>query len=785
MFVNYLKITFRNLVRNKTYHFLNIAGLAVGIASAALILLWVEDELSFNHFFANLDHLYVVKDKQTYEGKTFVFDATPGPLAQAMKAEIPGIRAVARSSWDNFELFTLGDKSIYENGLYVDPPFLKMFSVPLIRGNADGALSQLHSLVISEKMARKFFGSIDVVGKTLKVNNKHEYFVSGVFSDLPRNVSIRFDWLLSFKIMEDQSEWMKQWGNNGIITYAETEPNADLAAINKPLYGFIQTKSSGTIAKMMLYPLTRHRLYNNFDDNGNEKEGMIKNVRMFSLIAWIILIIACINFMNLATARSEKRAKEVGIRKVTGATRQKLIVQFISESLLLSFVSMLLAVLIIFLTLPAFNTLVNKHLTLRLFESMHLVTLLTLTLVCGLMAGSYPAFYLSSFKPVLVLKGARMKGGSAGFIRKALVILQFSVSVILIICTTIVYQQIQYGKDRDLGFKKERQITTTLQGNMKEHFGAIKNELLGTGVVESACVSNSQVLHMGSNTSDFTWEGKAPDKQVLITIEAISSDYFTTQGMQLLKGRSFYENQKTDSNSVIINETLEKVIHNKNILGSVINWNNSKLTVVGVVKDFISNSVYAPPPPLILYSDLSNVNVMTIRFKADADLTTALPRVEKVIKAGNPGFPFNYQFTDDEFDRLFRSVTLIGKLAGIFAALAIMISCLGLFGLASFTAERRTKEIGVRKVLGASVSGIAGLLSADFLKPVMLSVVIAFPVSWWMMFNWLKDYEYRTVIHWWVFALTGILVLGIALATVIFQSVRAATANPVKSLRTE
>jgi len=785
MFVNYLKITFRNLIRNKTYNFLNIAGLAVGIACAALILLWVEDELSYNHFFPNRESLYIVKDKQTYEGKTFVFDATPGPLAQAMKAEIPGIRAVARSSWDNFVLFSLGDKSIYETGLYVDPPFLKMFSVPFIKGNADGALSQLHFLVISRKMAMKFFGSTDVVGKTLKVSNKQDYIVSGVFSDLPENVSVKFEWLLSFKIMEDQNEWMTHWGNNGIITYAQAEPHADVSVVNKSLYGFIQTKNSETIAKMMLYPLTRFRLYNSFDDSGNEKEGLIKNVRMFTLIAWIILIIACINFMNLATARSEKRAKEVGIRKVNGATRQKLIFQFISESLLLSIVSMLLAVLIIFLTLPAFNNLVHKHLELRLFQSLHLVALMAITLVCGVMAGSYPAFYLSSFKPALVLKGARMKGSSAGFIRKALVILQFSVSVMLIICTTIIYQQIRFGKDRDLGFKKENQINITLQGRMKEHFGAIKNDLLGTGAVESVCVSNSQVLHMGSNTSDFSWEGKSPDKQVLITIEGISSDYIATQGMQLTKGRCFYENPKSDSSNVIINETLEKIIGNKNILGLVINWGNKKLTVVGVVKDFISNDVYARPSPLIFYSDLSDVNTMTIRFKTGTELNSALSRVEKVLKSNNPGFPFNYDFTDEEFNRLFKAETLIGKLAGIFASLAIMISCLGLFGLASFTAERRTKEIGVRKVLGASVAGITNLLSTDFLKPVVLSVIIAFPVSWWVMFNWLKDYEYRTAIHWWVFALAGLLVIGIALATVIFQSVRAAMANPVKSLRTE
>lgn len=785
MFKNYLKITFRNILRNKTYSLLNVFGLAIGIACAALILLWVEDELNYNHFFPNRNNLYIVKDKQTYEGKTSVFDATPGPLAQAIKTEIPGIKKTARSTWGNEMLFSLADKSIYENGRYVDAEFLKMFSIPFIKGNAATAFTQLHSVVVSEEMAKKFYGSTDIIGKTLKVDNKQDYVVSGVFKDLPENVSLKFSWLISFKVYEEQNKWLTQWGSNGLITYAETDPNANVAVINKPLYGFVQTKAPQTNAKMMLYPFNRIRLYNSFDNNGNEKGGLIKNVRLFSLIAWIILIIACINFMNLATARSEKRAKEVGIRKVMGATKQKLVTQFISESVLLSFLSMLLAIGIILLILPAFNGLVHKDLELRLFQPLHLVGFVVIALICGIIAGSYPAFYLSSFNPALVLKHAKIKTGSAAFVRKALVVIQFSASVVLIICTTVIYQQIQYGKERDLGFKKDNLITTWLQGNMKKHFSAIKNDLLNTGVVENASISNSNVLSMGSNTSDFSWEGKAPDKQILITVEGISAEYISTQGMQLSKGRGFYENLKADSNNIIINETLEKSIKNKNIIGSVINRGSQKYTVVGVVKNFVSNDVYRPVDPLIMFADTSNTNVMSIRMKANTNLTAALAEVEKVVKVNNPGYPFSYEFVDDVFGRLFKAETLIEKLAGIFAALAIIISCLGLFGLASFTAERRTKEIGVRKILGASISGITGLLSKDFLRPVLISVVIAFPVSWWLMIDWLKDYEYKINIHWWVFVLAGLMVLVIALATVSFQSIKAAVANPVKSLRTE
>ena len=785
MFKNYLKITFRNILRNKTYSLLNVFGLAIGIACAALILLWVEDELNYNHFFPNRNNLYIVKDKQTYEGKTSVFDATPGPLAKAIKAEIPGIKATARLTWGNDMLFSLADKSIFENGRYVDAAFLNMFSIPFIKGNAATAFTQLHSVVVSEEMAKKFYGTTDIIGKTLKVDNKQDYVVSGVFKDLPENVSLKFNWLISFKVYEEQNNWLTQWGNNSLITYVETDPNANVEAINKPLYGFVQTKAPQTNAKMMLYPFNRIRLYNSFDNNGNEKGGLIKNVRLFSLIAWIILIIACINFMNLATARSEKRAKEVGIRKVMGATKQKLVTQFISESVLLSFLSMLLAIGIILLILPVFNGLVHKDLSLRFFQPLHLVGFVVISLICGIIAGSYPAFYLSSFNPALVLKHAKIKTGSAAFVRKALVVIQFSASVVLIICTTVIYQQIQYGKERDLGFKKDNLITTWLQGNMKKHFSAIKNDLLNTGVVENVSISNSNVLSMGSNTSDFSWEGKAPDKQILITVEGISAEYISTQGMQLSKGRSFYENIKADSNNIIINETLEKSIKNKNIIGSVINRGSQKYTVVGVVKNFVSNDVYRPVDPLIMFADTSNTNVMSIRMRANTNLTAALAEVEKVVKANNPGYPFSYEFVDDVFGRLFKAETLIEKLAGIFAALAIIISCLGLFGLASFTAERRTKEIGVRKILGASVSGITRLLSKDFLKPVLISVVIAFPVSWWLMIDWLKDYEYKINIHWWVFVLAGLMVLVIALATVSFQSIKAAVANPVKSLRTE
>jgi len=788
MFRNYLKTSIRNLWKNRGYSFLNIAGLAIGIACAALIFLWVEDELTFDHYFSNRDNLYNVKDQQTYDGTTFTFDATPGPMAAAMKQEIPGIKNTARCTWGNQLLFSYGDKAIYDQGNYVDAPFLSMFQLQFIKGSPSKAFTQLNSLVVNETMANKFFGTADVLGKTLKVNNKEDYVITGVIKDLPKNVSFKFDWLAPFKIYENNNQWLQQWGNNGVITYVETEPNANIDAINNKLHGYIQTKMPEAIAKMSIYPMNRWRLYNNFDTNGKEKEGRIKYVNLFSLIAWIILIIACINFMNLATARSEQRAREVGVRKVLGAGKGKLIGQFIGESLIMAFISAFLAVIIVYVVLPAFNMLVEKQLIVDILNPVHIGALLSIAILCGLIAGSYPAFYLSSFNPVTVLKGLKLKSGaSAGFIRKSLVIVQFTISVVLIISTIIIYQQLQHVKDRDLGYNKEGLVYTTLSGKMKENFGVIKNDLIRTGVVQNASLSNSQVLQLGSNTGDFDWQGKDPNKQVLITVEGVNPEYVSTMGMHLKSGRDFYSDIKSDSNNIIINEALAKLLGKKDVVGSVVtrNGGKEKYTIVGVINDFVYNSMYSPAAPLILYFDTSNVNFLTVRFKQDADLKTALAKVESVVKSDNPGYPVEFNFVDEQFNQLFKTETLIGKLASVFAVLAIIISCLGLFGLAAYTAERRTKEIGIRKVLGASAQGLAGLLSKDFIQLVAISCLIAFPVAWWMMHNWLHDYEYRVEISWWIFIAAGLLAIFIALITVSFQAIRAAFMNPVKSLRTE
>jgi predicted permease len=788
MFKNYFKTALRNLWKTKGYSFLNIAGLAIGISCAALIFLWIEDELTYNHYFSNGQNIYKIKDRQTYDGTTFVFDATPGVLAQSMKAEIPGIKTTARTTWGERGLFSLGDKAIYEQGLYVDSGFFSIFHFEFIRGNPVHAFSQLHSLIITETMANKFFGTTDVIGKALKVDNDKDFFINGVIKDLPENASFHEDhWFAPFKIYEDKNQWLQSWGNNGVITYVETEPRANIAAINKRLDGYVETKTKDAIARMSIYSMNRWRLYDSFDKNGYEKQGRIKYVNLFSLIAWIILIIACINFMNLATARSEQRAREVGVRKVMGAGKRKLIVQFIGESIMTAFISALVAVAIIYLALPAFNTLVEKHLSVELTNPLHIGALLSITLLCGLIAGSYPAFYLSSFKPIVVLKGLKLKtGASAGFIRKALVVTQFTISVILIISTILIYQQIQHAKNRDLGYNKNDLVSMELQGKMLDNFDPIKNDLLETGLVENASLSSQNELQYGSNSGDFGWQGKDPNKQLLVSVDYVSPEFISTAGMHLIDGRNFYPKAAVDSNNIIINETLAKAMNMKNVVGSIVTrGDGSKYTVVGVVKDFIYNNMYTAPAPLIIFCYPAYANFLSARFKPNTNLQADVAKMETVIKKDNPGYPVEYKFVDEEFDQYFKAETLIGKLAGVFATLAIIISCLGLFGLAAYTAERRTKEIGIRKVLGASASGLAGLLSKDFVQLVSISCLIAFPVAWWMMHSWLKDFEYRVQISWWIFLAAGVLAILIALVTVSFQAIKAAMANPVKSLRTE
>jgi ABC-type antimicrobial peptide transport system permease subunit len=784
----YFKTAFRNLWKNRTYSLLNISGLAIGITCAALIFLWVEDEKTFNHNFANHDSLYRIMQNEATDAGISTKSPTPGPLAAALKTDIPGIKNSGRLSWAMDELVVVDNKSIKENGIYADPSIATMFSLNFKYGKAPDALNEPQSVIISETLADKFFGKENPVGKTLKMNGKSAYSVdglytiTGVFADLPANCSYHFQWVSPYETWENANPWAKPWSNNMAETIVELNSPADATVINKKLINYLSTKIEGSKNQCFLFSMNDWNLRDQFE-NGVQTGGKIKYVHLFSSIAIIILLIACINFMNLATARSEQRAKEVGVLKVMGAGRGRLIGKFIGESIFMSFIAVVLAIVMLYLLMPAYNSLVQKKLSPDLSDPFHITILLAITLVAGLVAGSYPAFFLSSFNPVKVLKGIRIKNSKAViFIRKGLVITQFSASVILIICTVIIYLQIQYIKNRDIGYNKNGLVYMDLQGAMKDHFSVIKNELIATGYVENAATGLHDALHVYSYGSGFSWAGKEPNLKVPIHSNVVSPEYISTMRLKLTSGRDFYEGN-VDSGSVVINESMAKLMATEGKAGSILNVGKNNLRIVGVIKDFIFNNIYGSGSPLVLICGNYSATVMALRFKQNANITQALAKTEAVMKKQNPGYPFEYRFADEDFNKMFTSESLIGKLAGVFALLAIFISSLGLFGLAAYSAERRTKEIGIRKVLGASVSGLAGMLSREFIQLSVLSCLIGFPVAQWIMHNWLQNYEYRTVIHWWVFALAGAAAVTVALMTVSFQAIKAAIANPVKSLK--
>ncbi len=793
MIKNYFKTSIRNLLKNKGYSFLNIFGLAIGIACAGLIFLWVEDEVSYDAFNAKKDNLYFIRENQKYDTYTATFGSTPGPLAPAMQAEIPGIANTCRLTDYDATLFTIGDKTMYAGGIYTELSLFSMFTFPFIEGDAKSVFKQRYSLVVTEKTAKKFFGTAqNVVGKTVRVDNTQDYIVTGVIKDIPKNSSLQFEWAAPFEIAYNQSPWQHEWGNNSLSTYVELKPGVDVASVNKKLYNFIQQRIPDAIARPFLWNMSQWHLYDDFENGVATGGGQIEYVRLFSIIAWIILFIACINFMNLATARSEQRAKEVGVRKVLGAGKQRLISQFIGEALFMAFLAAIAAVVIMCLVLPLFNTLVQKQLVLGLLLPSHVIALLLITITCGLVAGSYPSLYLSSFNPVFVLKGIKLKDGSAAFVRKGLVVMQFSISIILIISTVIVFQQIQHVKNRDIGFDRRNLIEADALGNLANYYNAMRHDLLNSGIVENVALSNHTMLYGGNNTGSFTWEGKAPKAQILISTRYVTPEYISTSGMKLLAGRGFIttDSAETKNLNVIITKAFEKLMGKGSAVGKIIrqegDTSNSYVTVVGVTNDYVYGNMYGTPDPVMfLCASPAHTNKMYLRLKPQQDTKQALAKIEAVMKTNNPAYPFNYRFVDEQFNWMFQNEALISKLSRVFAALAIVISCLGLFGLAAFTAERRAKEIGVRKVLGASVPGIASLVSKDFLKLVAVACLVSFPVAWWIMNSWLNNYQYRVGISWWIFLIAAVVAIVIAILTVGYQSIKAAVANPVKSLRSE
>ncbi|MFD2587490.1 ABC transporter permease [Croceitalea marina] len=792
MFKNYLKIAWRNLLKNKGYSALNIFGLAIGITCACLILLWVEDEVNYDSVFPKRDLVYYVPTNQTFEGEVYTYNVTPGPLAKDLKEEVPGI-AKSAATFGEKMLLTNGETGINRFGRYVQPDFLEIFSLNFLEGELKTALSRPDGIVLTQKTAIALFGTDkNVLNKVVQLNSEFSFTVTGIIQDLPSTITYKFDWLIPFQrfqLGQENMAWAEQYGGNFADTFVELTPNSDFKTVDSKVRKMIASKieyATEVPNEAFLHSIKDWHLRSEFEE-GKIVGGRVTLVRSLTFIALIILLIACINFMNLSTARSGKRANEVGVRKVLGSSKKRLIGQFMTEAIILASIAALLSIVLVMVLLPSFNSLVDKQIEFRLSSPMHLFSLLSITLICGLLAGWYPALYLSSFRPAKVLKGAGYSEGNANVIRKGLVVAQFSVSIVFIVCSTIIYQQIQHVSTRDVGYSKETLLNLPVSGNMIEKFEPIKEEMIASGLIHNVALTNANMLTGGFNGQGYRWQGGQNSENVLVRYRFVSPNFFSTVGLNLLEGRSFNNNAMIDSTNVIITQSFAKLMGEDSAIGKTITDENINYNVVGIVNDYVYGDVYGNnnTGPVIFYSYSDNANTMYINIKPKSSKTDALAAIENVLKKYNPGFPFEYRFEDDLFNARFRNEELVGELAKIFAVLAIIISCLGLFGLAAYTAEQRKKEIGVRKVLGSSVSGIVKLLSKDFMGLVVIALLIAIPLSWWFMRSWLESFAYKITMSPWVFLAAGIVAIGIALLTVSFQAIKAAVANPVKSLRTE
>ncbi|POY38562.1 hypothetical protein C3K47_03975 [Solitalea longa] len=786
MLKNYFKTAWRNLLNNKLFSFINIMGLALGMTCSLLIMLWVKDELAMDKFHANDSRLYRVMENQFFSGAISTFPSTPGIFAENVVKDIPEIQMASQFLWEEEPLFTVNDTFDKEKGRYVQKDFLKMFSFKLTKGDVATALARPDAVVLSKKLADKYFKGQDPMGKMIRIDNRENVIVTGVLDEIPKSSSLKFDFLMSFDLWAKQNTWAKDWGNNGPRCYVMLAPNTSLEKVNAKLKGYIKSKNKGSNVEVFLQNYGESYLYSNWED-GKPNGGRIEYVRIFSVVAIVILLIACINFMNLATARSLKRSREIGVRKVVGASKRQLIGQFIGESLLVSFMAMGAALLIVLFILPSFNALTDKQLALNFGDASFWSTIILLTLLTGIISGSYPALFMSSLKPIVVLKGALKINPSAAFFRKALVVFQFSLSIILILGMIVVYRQIDFIHNKNLGFAREDLLFIPLEGELAKNFPTFKQELLKQPGIKNVTSASSSPLEVGSSTQGVTWPGKDTTKLILFSSNPISYDYINTMGIQLVNGRDFSNGYGTDTLNYLVNEAAARKIGYKDPVGKELTMWGDKGTIIGVMKDFHHNSLHVPIEPLILRlvkKDWGYGSFVIIRSEA-GKTKQALASMEKMVKQFNPGFPFRYNFTDQEISKTYKTEFTVNKLSRYFAFLAIFISCLGLFGLVTFTAEQRTKEIGVRKVLGASVPGILAMLSKDFLRLVLIAIVIASPLAWWAMHKWLQDFAYRIDIGWSVFVIADFAAIAIAMLTVSFQAVKAARANPVKSLRTE
>jgi ABC-type antimicrobial peptide transport system permease subunit len=789
MFRNYFNIAWRSLQRNLSYSFINLAGLSIGIASTLLILLWVHDEVTFNTGFSNYESIHLVKVNINADNGIITGSLTPYPLKEFM---LQDSRVNKMSiSIGQAALLSVGDKKLSKVGFDASEDFLNMFDFPVIHGQREGALNDVMSIVLTQSTAVALFGTDDVVGKmvTVKIEQPEELKITAVIADPPSNTSFsNIQFLLSFKYFERTAPWLmyarENWTNNSFNIHVQLHPGASVDAVDKTIKNIVKEKTNNTVnAELFLHPMSRWRLYNDFK-NGKEAGGLIDYVILFSCIGVFVLLMACINFMNLATARSQHRAREVGVRKSVGSSRFQLIVQFMGESLIMATLSLLLGIVLVEVALPFYNTLVNKSLSMPYTMIQFWIFAFGLILITGIVAGSYPALYLSGFKPAKILKGNTAADGKGSSPRQFLVVVQNSFAILLITGSTIVYLQISHLKNREPGYDRENLMLLWSNVDIEKNYHALKEELVSTGAAVAMTKSNSPVTRIFAS-SKIDWPGMSPGEHLEATNIATEYDYTKTLGVKLLEGRDFSPEFPSDTSAILINKAAMEAMGLSSPIGQKIDMWQQHWTIIGVMDNVLMGSGSQEIQPLVMTMDPTWSSTITIRLPKSNELTSAVSKVESVFKKYNPDYPFEYRFADEEFEKKFSTIEMTSKLSAIFTVLAIFITALGLFGMAAFTAEQRTKEIGIRKVLGASIGSVLMLLSKDFSKMVFFAFIVATPLAWWISNNFLQQYQIRIAMPFWVFPLAGMLSLAITIIIAVSQGLKAAKANPVKSLRSE
>lgn len=796
MIKNHLLIAVRTLRKNPGYSFISITGLAVGMAVALLIGLWIWGELTFNKYHKNYDRVAQVWQHNSYNGVKTSGTANPHLMAEEIRNNFDSdFKYVLQSTWNFSRILTVGDKIFNKPGMYWEPQVIDMLSLKLLRGAADQALKDPYSIILSESVAKAFFGDADPMGQTMRINNSSYVKVTGVYEDIPHNSNFReMSWVMPWELYVIESDFIKYmrnpWGNNFTQTWAQIADNADMEQVSAKIINVKYNKLSNETEKsskpeVFLHPMSRWHLYSEFK-NGQNSGGRKEFVWLFGIIGSFVLLLACVNFMNLSTARSEKRAKEVGIRKSIGSGRSQLIGQFFSESLLVALLAFVVSLLLVQLALPFFNQVADKKLILLWHYPLFWMIGIGFSIFTAIIAGSYPALYLSSFRPVKVLKGTFRAGKNASLPRKVLVVFQSAVSVTLIIGTIIVFKQIDFAKNRPIGYDRNGLINIPqITDDIHKHFDAVRHELISSGAILEITESGSPLTQIWDRNGGFTWRGKDPALAVNFANNGVTYEYGKTVGWTFKEGRDFSREHGTDSLAFVINEAAAKFLGFENPIGEELTWNNKPYTIIGVINDMIVESPYKAIHPHLFHTDSSRGNVVILKLNPEKSSQGSLDKIREVVAKYSPSSPFEYQFVDEDYARKFEGEVRIGNLASFFAILAIFVSSLGIFGLASFVAEQRTKEIGVRKVLGASVINLWGMLSKEFVLLVIVSLFIAVPAAYFFMSNWLLKYEYRTELAWWIFVFAGAGALMITLLTVSYQSIKVALANPVKSLRTE